>query len=225
MALHQEYSNGLLLAWPTPILQKQVDDTPLLGALRDQILEREKEDPEGMSRALVNGWHSKLDLMEWPGEAITDLKQHIGEALTEFMAHMTNGRHVSGTAHITAWANISRRGGFHRLHTHHSSMISGIFYVDIGAADPDDTQFNGSLTFVDPRQAVEMIPLPGQPFGEKIKFDPKPGMLLLFPSWLKHFVDPFRGDGTRISVAFNIAMPDARVVDSGTGQFTEKQTP
>lgn len=224
MALHQEYSNGLLLAWPTPILRRNVDDASLLSALRDQILAREEDDPEGMPRALVNGWHSRLDLMEWPGDAIADLKQHIGDALSDFMTMMANGRHVSGTAHITAWANISRRGGFHRLHTHHSSMISGVFYVDIGVADPEDTAFNGSLTFVDPRQAVEMIPMPGQPFGEKIKFDPKPGMLLLFPSWLKHFVDPFRGEGTRISIAFNIAMPDARVADAGTGQSMEKQS-
>ena len=33
--------------------------------------------------------------------------------------------------------------------------------------------------------------------------NPKPGQVLLFPSWLHHYVNPFRGKGERISIAFN----------------------
>ena len=94
------------------------------------------------------------------------------------------------------------------MHTHHSSMVSGVFYVDVGIPDPDDTESNGTIAFVDPRVAVEMIQLPGNPFGDKLQFQPQPGSFILFPSWLQHFVDPFRGDGTRISIAFNIAVED-----------------
>ena len=32
---------------------------------------------------------------------------------------------------------------------------------------------------------------------------PEPGMLVMFPSWLEHWVTPYRGKGQRISVAFN----------------------
>jgi hypothetical protein len=28
--------------------------------------------------------------------------------------------------------------------------------------------------------------------------------MLLWPSWLKHWVHPYQGDGERISVAFNV---------------------
>ena len=35
------------------------------------------------------------------------------------------------------------------------------------------------------------------------------GLLLMFPSWLNHFVNPFMGGGERISIAFNL---DAEVI-------------
>ena len=35
---------------------------------------------------------------------------------------------------------------------------------------------------------------------------PKPGLLFLFPSWLMHQVRPYRGTGTRISIAFNLSL-------------------
>ena len=30
------------------------------------------------------------------------------------------------------------------------------------------------------------------------------GTMIVFPSWLYHFVNPFQGDGERISVSFNM---------------------
>lgn len=214
MALHQELSNGLLLAWPTPILSRQVGTSNLLASLKDLILAREAQNPEGISRALVNGWHSTTDLMDWQDASIAPFRKLVQSMAIDFLAMMNDDKRPTGSAHVTAWANVSRRGGFHRMHSHHSSMISGVFYVDIGTPDPDDTEFNGTISFQDPRIAVEMIQMPGNPFGTKIKVDPKPGLMLMFPSWLQHFVDPFRGDGTRISIAFNIALNSASKEDT-----------
>lgn len=208
MPLHQEYQNGLTLAWPTPILSKRIDAPEMLARLRATVLAKEVEDPKGVNKALVGGWHSATDLMEWEGPEITDLRHVLGDAIAELLRTFTGGEGFQGQAVITAWANISRRGGYHRQHTHHSSMLSGVFYVDTGTPDANAGEFNGAITFSDPRVAVEMIQLPGNPFGDKLKVAPEPGMLLLFPSWLPHFVDPFQGDGERISIAFNIALQD-----------------
>ncbi|TAN08894.1 MAG: hypothetical protein EPN45_08130, partial [Rhizobiaceae bacterium] len=35
---------------------------------------------------------------------------------------------------------------------------------------------------------------------------PKPGLMVLFPSWLFHQVRPYRGTHERISVAFNLGV-------------------
>jgi hypothetical protein len=38
---------------------------------------------------------------------------------------------------------------------------------------------------------------------------PRPGLLVLFPSWLFHQVRPYRGTGLRISLAFNLGVAGA----------------
>jgi len=39
--------------------------------------------------------------------------------------------------------------------------------------------------------------------SDNLKFVPKVGMMLIFPSWLKHTVYPFYSDGERRSMSFN----------------------
>ena len=41
-------------------------------------------------------------------------------------------------------------------------------------------------------------------FGRAVLVQPKPGMLVVFPAWLEHWVHPFYGRGERISIAVNI---------------------
>jgi hypothetical protein len=49
-----------------------------------------------------------------------------------------------------------------------------------------------------------MVPTPGSPFGQRAVVRAEAGTMVVFPSWLYHFVNPFYGDGTRVSVAFNV---------------------
>jgi hypothetical protein len=36
------------------------------------------------------------------------------------------------------------------------------------------------------------------------RLQPKSGMIVMFPSWLSHGVDPWEGEGERISIALNV---------------------
>ena len=42
--------------------------------------------------------------------------------------------------------------------------------------------------------------------SDNLKFKPEVGKLLMFPSWLKHFVYPFTSEGERRSMSFNAHM-------------------
>ena len=48
-----------------------------------------------------------------------------------------------------------------------------------------------------------MDPRPGNAVAIKRSIQPKPGQVAIFPGWLCHYVNPFRGLGERISIAFN----------------------
>lgn len=101
------------------------------------------------------------------------------------------------------WANLLKAKGHHSAHIHPHSSISGTFYVAV-------PQGSGAIRFEDPRlplmmaapqrrlDAVEAL----QPF---VSVEPRPGLLLMWESWLRHEVLPGTGRGERLSISFNFA--------------------
>ena len=98
---------------------------------------------------------------------------------------------------IESWANVNDRGGFNFQHTHYG-MLSGVFYL----RTPPGA---GNIVFRDPRPAVECSYLKGPGVNSFLDFPliPEEGMLLLFPCWLQHRVEPHENDISRMSIAFN----------------------
>jgi uncharacterized protein (TIGR02466 family) len=201
------------LAFPTPIGRYRLPDreaAALNDGLRRMILERERCE-DSQHHANAGGWHSQRDLLEWDDPVIGRLRTHLLEAV-EHMARsaisairpVDVGAIEVGPLKIKAWANISRRGNYHRLHNHPRACWSGVYYVAVGTSPPDHP-LSGLLEIMDPRPFTEMVSTPGDPFGQKLAIAPEAGTIVVFPSWIYHFVNPYDGDGERISIAFNAA--------------------
>jgi hypothetical protein len=47
------------------------------------------------------------------------------------------------------------------------------------------------------------VTAPGDPYGEPFRVRPRAGLLVVFPSWLYHWVHPYSGQGPRIAISFN----------------------
>jgi hypothetical protein len=75
-----------------------------------------------------------------------------------------------------------------------------VYYVDAGALD---RSLSGVLEFLDPRAGVEAVTAPGDPYGEPVRVRPEAGLIVIFPSWLHHWVHPYAGHTPRIAVSFN----------------------
>jgi uncharacterized protein (TIGR02466 family) len=102
------------------------------------------------------------------------------------------------------WVNVMNKGAIHAPHIHPHSVISGTYYV---AVPPG----SGTIRFEDPRLPLMMAAPPRKQkakLANKLFVDvaPKPGMLLLWESWLRHGVETNRANGRRISVSFNYRM-------------------
>ena len=101
------------------------------------------------------------------------------------------------------WVNLLRGPGHHSAHIHPHSIISGTLYVEVPKG-------SGAIRFEDPRLPMMMAaptrrsdaPEGLQPF---ITLQPRPGLLLLWESWLRHEVLPGSGRGERLSISFNFA--------------------
>lgn len=202
-------SHQVALAFPTLIGKFQISDTTEYNRdLLNQLLEREARTPSN-DYANLGGWHSSGDLLEWPGEPIAALKGWILESLNRMVQATaqlpeTHGRAASprGGFRVSAWGNVSRRGNYHRMHNHPGSAWSGVYYV---AADSTSDSLGGVLELYDPRPFTEMVEVPGSPYGQRVLIRPNPGLMVLFPSWLYHFVHPSASDSVRVSIAFNAA--------------------
>jgi tetratricopeptide (TPR) repeat protein len=95
-----------------------------------------------------------------------------------------------------AWSVRLAGGGSHANHVHPMGWLSSALYVVL---PPDlGLEHAGWLTLGEP-QAQLMLDLPPTRMIE-----PKPGRLVLFPSWMWHGTRPF-GEGERMTVAFDVA--------------------
>jgi uncharacterized protein (TIGR02466 family) len=101
------------------------------------------------------------------------------------------------------WANLLKSGGHHSGHIHPHSIISGTLYVEVAPG-------SGAIRFEDPRLPLMMAAPPRrkdaaeelQPF---VTVQPRPGVLLMWESWLRHEVLSGTGRGERLSISFNFA--------------------
>ena len=99
--------------------------------------------------------------------------------------------------------NLLPVGGLHRAHIHPHSVISGTLYVEVPKG-------SGSIAFEDPRLPM-MMAAPSRGNGARedlrtiVSVDPRPAVLLLWESWLRHEVLAGTGKGERLSISFNFA--------------------
>jgi len=90
----------------------------------------------------------------------------------------------------------------------HSGDISGVLYLKV--PEVSDEQAEEAKTYIEGRQAGYINFLIGgrQQYSKSlISFKPGVGDFYIFPGWLLHGAEPFRGQGERRSLAFNAFVP------------------
>jgi uncharacterized protein (TIGR02466 family) len=178
--------------WDAQLTQFEVS----LDGWKREIAALRAADPQSARRTTRAGWSS-------PDRAILDhavfapLESEIRRLVSSALAH-TAGEEVPFK--LKSWANLHERGGFNQLHMHEHALLSGVFYLSV-------PEGSGPLFFRDPRPGVLHSPFSGEgPNACKIvNLIPRAGLLVLFPHWLEHWVEPHDSDEPRIAIAFNAA--------------------
>ena len=86
----------------------------------------------------------------------------------------------------------------------HSGDLSGVLYLKVPAIANEPAE--EAKTYISGRQAGDINFIDGgrQQYSRSIiSFKPKVGDFYIFPGWLLHGAEPFRGEGERRSLAFN----------------------
>jgi len=98
------------------------------------------------------------------------------------------------------WGNILKHGETHSPHTHSNNFLSGVFYLESDAET--------GIIFSDPRPAANVLmPRKKTKTNENsnlLSYTSKQNRLIIFPSWLVHWVPINKSKRDRISISFNI---------------------
>ena len=159
-------------------------------------------------QSLRGGTQTRGHLFESPDPILRSLRDGLIATVEAALASVTpdsghpfRRRLTGGVAMAGSWSVRLRGQGFHISHIHHSGWLSSAFYVsvppEIGTDQGGDA---GKLLFGVPDAAL------GLDLSPRRIVTPKPGRLVIFPSYLWHGTAPFESAEARLSVAFD-ALP------------------
>jgi uncharacterized protein (TIGR02466 family) len=131
-------------------------------------------------------------------EAFANLKQLIMHEVSQHFNEIIKMPKNLTPYITTSWMNFSTRDQQHHSHQHPNSILSGVFYLDVGESDL--IMFTKSST-----NQIVIKPTEYNIFNSDSWSIPVVnGDLVLFPSSLFHQVPPVTHNNTRISIAFNV---------------------
>jgi uncharacterized protein (TIGR02466 family) len=192
-------------AFPTLVGRLRVPDASALNEELRTLILAEEASYASLGRSNIGGWHSRTDFFNHPEPAVAALTTWITWGVSQMVDATAGQDAFKGTLSLSAWATICRAGAYHAPHCHPDSAWSGVYYVDAGT-EHIDRPTSGMLEFLDPRSGVEAVTAPGDPYGEPVRIRPAAGLLVIFPSWLYHWVHPYAGCTPRIAVSFNASL-------------------
>ena len=158
-------------------------------------------------QTLNHGTQSHATLFSRPGlpEVISGLADKILDGVRQFVAGLPDDtehpflrRKTKDVAWSGSWSVRLRESGFHSNHIHDEGWISGSYYVETPDCVRDVENKAGWINF------GGFTPPMGAKLPAEHSVQPRPGLMVLFPSYMWHGTNPTTGDQPRLTVAFDI---------------------
>ena len=157
-------------------------------------------------------WIERLDVRG--GASVKELFARIQTAVESYVAERLRYaddpmvRFRPSSTRVDSWATLVHDDGYQKWHVHPAGWISGVYYVDV-----PDLEGAGDIEF-------GLLP-----FGNRIaefrapswRVRPRPGLLLLFPSYYAHRTWPTEVNDVRISIAFDVTPTGPRQPSQHSG--------
>ena len=161
-----------------------------------------------LQQSVRGGGQLSLQRSELARPLIGALFRSIEAAVQRYVSRLGPGRgplrsrNTGKFAISGAWSVRLRSGGYHADHVHPRGWISSACYIalpsGIGGGAGEQPDRAGWLRLGRPGIVTDP-PLPAEHFVR-----PEPGLLVLFPAYMWHGVEPFASGERRLSVAFDV---------------------
>lgn len=200
------HSSEMLFA--TPLLRFRVPDHASLDAELLAEGARLRAISDGVRKSNRGGWHSEGNLFASKAHCIARLRALAEASVIEATRKIAPKVDASAMGmKLFAWMNVSPPGGFNAPHTHPGAHWSGVYYV----SQPEVEQgTSGMIEFLDPRSDLPNWRIfKAKAFRLKRKIRPEAGEIVMFPSYLVHWVYPNETADNRVTIAFNATFEKA----------------
>jgi len=191
----------------TRLYEAVIGDEQLLAELAHSIRSLAEDDEAGKRWSRdkgYKGYTSYASLNDLPkrdpafAELQRDLVRHAATFAQELAFDLGRKPKLD-----SLWVNLLKSGGHHSAHIHPHSILSGTLYIEV----PNGA---GTIRFEDPRFPMMMAaPVRRDDAPEELRpfvgIQPRPGLLLMWESWLRHEVLPGTAKTDRLSISFNFA--------------------
>lgn len=176
-------------------------------ALHRELAERHKDRPPPIAQTMTGGTQIPGNLFENATGHVAELRDAVSAAVRTYVAGLRRDpghpflRFANADFRFTgAWSTILQGAGYDASHIHNDGWLSGVYYVkvpdlpeDRWAAGEGCLQFGAPPDFyISERNVTRRV------------IRPRPGLLVLFPSYLWHGVQPFKQPGLRHAVSFDL---------------------
>jgi uncharacterized protein (TIGR02466 family) len=197
--------------FPSFIGIEQINDLIDIKAIEDYCYKKERE---CVNQKWLGGWQSTATILDDPEMAplisvVTDRLLGIKDMYglkDEAAVRLCNG-----------WININQSGNYglnnNPPHLHANYFVSVVYYVK---AEPKAGDLCLIAPFHDIEYTVPFSSIKNHTVYNSARWNitPEPGKLIIFPSWLMHYVMGNLSQSDRISIAFNTALPHIPHLDA-----------
>lgn len=160
---------------------------------------------EYLNQSLRGGTQTPDQIFGRGHDLVEKIRARIDQAVARYIAglkedkvHPFLSRRARGFGYCGSWSSRLRDCGFHINHIHPQGWISSCYYVAVPKAVEDERERQGWIKFGEPTFDVPLK----DPIRRAIK--PRPGRLVLFPSYMWHGTVPFHDAQARTTIAFDV---------------------
>jgi hypothetical protein len=141
------------------------------------------------------------------GIDVTWLTQFIEKIATGYLEIISQQSGTEDLRHckpqvVSIWTIRQTDGDYQEMHSHPLGNLSGNMYISAPELAPTSQPSDSQILFRLPqtRDISKFV------MNDTWKYSPTPGTVILFPSHLPHTVYPWKGNGTRTVMAFDIRL-------------------
>ena len=190
--------------WTTSfyLVENENHDEAKLGVLdylNDIIISEQYISPRAKGKGLKE---TGFNLFDTEDQWITQIRKFCTKGVKTAVCHKNKIKaeevHVKM---LDSWAHITNNGGFHDAHNHPNCSWCGIYCVVAGESLSDT--LNGINRFYSPLNSMTLDVGSHYLATNSNDWEPKDGVLIVFPSYLMHSALPYTGETDRVVISFN----------------------